>query len=490
MAAIDTYLQQILDAVYGEEVRGAIHDAIQQVYDDGRSGVPTSRKINGHDLTTDVTLTASDVWAVPTSRTVNGKALSSDISLSASDVSALSNDRTITINGVSKNLSSNPSFTVEAEAGVPATRTINGHALSDDVTLTASDVGAVPTTRTVNSKALSSNISLSASDVGAVPTTRKITINGTAKTLDQDVSFTVEGGGGTGSVTSVRVQATSPVVSSVSTAQTASLDTTISLANNYGDTKNPYASKTANYVLASPNGSAGAPSFRALVAADIPSLSASKITSGTMTGPITQTGSTFSAATFNVKHTNIDLKSTTNGVSEIQYPGFTILDKNNLTVARFESIVNPNGQTGFHIYADQYNTDGSFKKRAGIGVSITKQGFPNWTIEASGNTFWKSIAPGYSTSQGLTWQDAYLNARNSIKVVFKITYSNNVHVLVIDIPKMTITSNGQFFFSSSCVHDGKQLFAQGMYTPNSAEWENVFLGSDVQTYDSKEYYYI
>lgn len=146
MAAIDTYLQQILDAVYGEEVRGAIHDAIQQVYDDGRSGVPTSRKINGHDLTTDVTLTASDVGAVPTSRTVNGKALSSDVSLSASDVSALSNDRTITINGVSKNLSSNPSFTVEAEAGVPATRTINGHALSDDVTLTASDVGAVSLT--------------------------------------------------------------------------------------------------------------------------------------------------------------------------------------------------------------------------------------------------------------------------------------------------------------------------------------------------------
>ena len=44
----------------------------------------------------------------------------------------------------------------------------------------------------------------------------------------------------------------------------------ITLANNYGDTKNPYASKTANYVLAAPNGSNGAPSFRALAAADIP----------------------------------------------------------------------------------------------------------------------------------------------------------------------------------------------------------------------------
>jgi Collagen triple helix repeat (20 copies) len=47
---------------------------------------------------------------------------------------------------------------------------------------------------------------------------------------------------------------------------------TISLASGYGDTLNPYASKTANYVLAAPNGSAGVPTFRAIVAADIPTL--------------------------------------------------------------------------------------------------------------------------------------------------------------------------------------------------------------------------
>jgi hypothetical protein len=47
---------------------------------------------------------------------------------------------------------------------------------------------------------------------------------------------------------------------------------TVGLASGYGDTLNPYASKTANYVLASPNGSAGVPTFRALVAADVPTL--------------------------------------------------------------------------------------------------------------------------------------------------------------------------------------------------------------------------
>jgi hypothetical protein len=68
----------------------------------------------------------------------------------------------------------------------------------------------------------------------------------------------------TGTVTSVT--GTSPVASSGGTTPA------ISLASGYGDTQNPYASKTANYVLAAPNGSSGVPTFRAIVAADIPTL--------------------------------------------------------------------------------------------------------------------------------------------------------------------------------------------------------------------------
>jgi len=66
------------------------------------------------------------------------------------------------------------------------------------------------------------------------------------------------------------VSGTSPV----SVAHTAGegSSATVSLAASYGDTQNPYASKTANYVLAAPNGSAGVPTFRAIVAADIPTL--------------------------------------------------------------------------------------------------------------------------------------------------------------------------------------------------------------------------
>lgn len=96
-----------------------------------------------------------------------------------------------------------------------------------------------------------------------------------------------------GTVTSVRVQATSPVTSSTSTAQTSTLNTTIALANGYGDTKNPYGTKTKNYVLAGPtSGSAAAPTFRALEASDIPDLSGTYLTAATapVTSVNTKTG--------------------------------------------------------------------------------------------------------------------------------------------------------------------------------------------------------
>ena len=80
------------------------------------NAVPNTRTVNGYPLSSDITLTSSDVGAVPTTRTVNAKALSADITLSADDVGA-----------------------------VPAARTVNGKALSSDITLSAGDVGAMPT---------------------------------------------------------------------------------------------------------------------------------------------------------------------------------------------------------------------------------------------------------------------------------------------------------------------------------------------------------
>jgi hypothetical protein len=77
----------------------------------------------------------------------------------------------------------------------------------------------------------------------------------------------------------------------------------ISLAAAYGDTLNPYASKTANFILAAPNGSAGVPTFRAVVATDIPTLNQNTTgTASNVTGTVAiangGTGQTTAVAAF------------------------------------------------------------------------------------------------------------------------------------------------------------------------------------------------
>ena len=79
---------------------------------------------------------------------------------------------------------------------------------------------------------------------------------------------------------------------------------TVALATAYGDTTNPYASKTANFVLAAPNGAAGVPTFRAIVAADIPTLNQNTTgTAANVTGTVAitngGTGQTTKAPAFN-----------------------------------------------------------------------------------------------------------------------------------------------------------------------------------------------
>ena len=89
-------------------------------------------------------------------------------------------------------------------------------------------------------------------------------------------------GTGTGSVTSVGLEnANNGGIVVTGSPITTSGTMTIGLQEGYGDTKNPYGSKNQNLVLATPNGSQGAPVFRGLVSNDIPNLDASKITTGT-----------------------------------------------------------------------------------------------------------------------------------------------------------------------------------------------------------------
>ena len=135
-----------------------------------------------------------------------------------------------------------------------------------------------PTTGTVTSVAATAGTGIS---VTGSPITSSGTLNITNTAPDQTVvltagtgistsgtypNFTITNTSPSSGGTVTDVTGTSPVVSSGGTTPA------ISLAAGYGDTKNPYASKTANYILAAPNGSAGVPTFRAIVAADIPTL--------------------------------------------------------------------------------------------------------------------------------------------------------------------------------------------------------------------------
>jgi hypothetical protein len=142
---------------------------------------------------------------------------------------------------------------------------------------TGSPTWSTPTTGTVTSVAATAGTGIS---ISGSPITSSGTLTITNTAPDQTVALT---GSGTTTVTGTypnftisssdtyvgtvtSVTGTSPVASSGGTTPA------ISLSAGYGDTLNPYASKTANYVLAAPNGTAGVPTFRAIVAADIPTL--------------------------------------------------------------------------------------------------------------------------------------------------------------------------------------------------------------------------
>ena len=154
---------------------------------------------NGTEQISLIPKSAADVGAVPTSRTVNGKALSSNITLSASDVGARASTWVPSASDItSGTLSSDRLPTVPVTKGGTGATTAAGALTNLGITATAAELNKldgvtattaelnyvdgvtsniqtqlnakVPTSRTVNGKALSSNISLTAADVGAMAT--------------------------------------------------------------------------------------------------------------------------------------------------------------------------------------------------------------------------------------------------------------------------------------------------------------------------------
>jgi len=203
-----------------------------------------------------------------------------------------------------------------------------------------------------------------------------------------------------GTVTSVQVQATSPVRSSTSTAQTGTLNTTISLADNYGDTKNPYASKTKNYVLAAPSSAAGAPSFRALVDADIP-----KTNSYSATGTTAITGTGVAAALGTL---DSSITATTNqAISAITITDGKIASSSKIsiptagTTATAVATSTSGGSATTWSKSDHKHSISSSTILSALGVSGTVLTTNNWsgTVYPSTNdTYYLGGLCGYATS--------------------------------------------------------------------------------------------
>jgi hypothetical protein len=163
-----------------------------------------------------------------------------------------------------------------------------------------------------------------------------------------------------GTVTSVT--GTSPVVSS------GGATPAISLATAYGDTLNPYASKTSNFVLATPNGSAGVPTFRAVVAADIPTLNQN--TTGTASNITASSNSTLTT------------------LSALSLPGSQVSGNISGNAANVTGTVAvANGGTG------QTTADAAFNA---LAPSQTSNSGKYLTTDGT-NTSWASVSSGSGT---------------------------------------------------------------------------------------------
>ena len=225
-----------------------------------------------------------------------------------------------------------------------------------------------------------------------------ITINGVTKVIPNDNDNQTILGNGTafGANDAVNILGTSNLVTV--TANTTNKTITVNLADAYGDTKNPYGNKAANLVLASPNGSTGAPQFRALVAADIPDLRGTYLpraggSSYPMTGPLYVKGSGATSAT---KATSIT--TNTSSAPHIYITG----DTNNSGKVFLDSlIIGDPGTSGTSVFARRHDTYGTYYNRTYTLPDATGE----FILDSNAQTI--SGLKTFSNANGIAFTDSH-----------------------------------------------------------------------------------
>jgi hypothetical protein len=204
-------------------------------------------------------------------------------------------------------------------------------------------------------------------------------------------------GAGTGDGTVTSVSGTSPVASS------GGATPTISLSSAYGDTQNPYASKTANFFLAAPNGSSGAPTFRAIVAADIPTLNQNTTgTASNVTGTVAIANGGTGATTDSGARTNL-------GATTLGSNLFTITNPSAVRFPRFnaDNTVSSLSDSDFRTAIGAGTGNGTVTS---VGLSVPTGFAVTGTPVSSSGTLALAFDTGYSlptTSSQTNWDTAY-----------------------------------------------------------------------------------
>ena len=146
-------------------------------------GTFTANASSNETINITVPTTAADVGAVPTTRKVNGEALSSDVTLDGADIALTGYTKpgstsavaaADTVNAAIGKLEAALDGKQASGSYVPTTTTVNGHALSSNVTVSKSDVGLgnVQNVDQTNASNLSSGtVNVSRLPVGTTSTT-------------------------------------------------------------------------------------------------------------------------------------------------------------------------------------------------------------------------------------------------------------------------------------------------------------------------------